>query len=541
MIARKSLLIVISNYLVQFIGLIGLAVLAKLWGGFAPEALGIIGFAMSFLALFNIIADLGFSQAHVKRVSEGKDLGTCIGTYAAIKIFLTCLMVIVVLVSLFIWKTFFHGGFTDATTESIIFVFLIYYIFTNLLAIPLNTFTGTREIAKRQVLAIFGRIVKVPLVILVALAGANAVILGGNLTNISPVIQWPEFLQPVQQFFADHAVGSLAVTYVIDTMVAFSIGIWFLRRYTWKKPNWALFKSYFSFALPIMLTSFIGIISVNIDKIMIGYFWTSTEVGYYFTMQRVYEILSILSGAVGVVLFPTISKYHSSKNFQKTKNTTHLAERYISMILVPPAIVIIIFAKPVIEIMLDSAFLPAVPVLIVLSIYVFIIGVASPYAIFINGINRPDVTVKIGVVICAINISLNCLFIPERGLLSPFGINGPTGAAIATVLSSLVGFFGLRLAAKKLTGIKLLQSHTPRHIMAGLVMGGILYYIAYQTSLFPTIRWYTLFGFAGIGLAVYLVVLFVLMEFKKQDLLFFLDLLHLKKMLNYIKSEVKEK
>ena len=101
--------------------------------------------------------------------------------------------------------------------------------------------------------------------------------------------------------------------------------------------------------------------------------------------------------------------------------------------------------------------------------------------------------------------------------------------------------FGLRLAAKKLTGIKLIQSHTPRHIIAGLVMGGILYYIAYQTSLFPTIRWYTLFGFAGMGLTVYLLVLFAFKEFKKQDLLFFLDLLHLKKMIDYIKYEVKEK
>jgi len=72
MIARKSFLIIISNFLVQFIGWIGLVVLAKLWGSFAPEALGIIGFAMSFLALFNIVADLGFSQAHVLQTWDMK-------------------------------------------------------------------------------------------------------------------------------------------------------------------------------------------------------------------------------------------------------------------------------------------------------------------------------------------------------------------------------------------------------------------------------------------------------------------------------------
>jgi uncharacterized membrane protein len=123
-------------------------------------------------------------------------------------------------------------------------------------------------------------------------------------------------------------------------------------------------------------------------------------------------------------------------------------------------------------------------------------------------------------------------------LLSSFGINGPTGAAVATVVSSLVGFFGLRLAAKKLTGIKLLQSHTPRHIIAGLIMAGLLYYMG---SLILLVRWYHLMVFAGVGLGIYLTVLFVLKEFKKQDLMFFLDMLHPKEMLSYIKSELKER
>jgi len=50
-----------------------------------------------------------------------------------------------------------------------------------------------------------------------------------------------------------------------------------------------------------------------------------------------------------------------------------------------------------------------------------------------------------------------------------------------------------------------------------------------------------LLAFSGIGLAIYLAVLFVFKEFKKQDLDFFLDIMHPKEMLTYIKSELKEK
>jgi len=533
MIARKSFLIVISHFLVQFIGWIGLVVIAKSWGQFAPEVLGIIGFAMSFLAIFNIVADLGFSQAHIKRISEGKDLGECIGTYITIKLILVGLMVTIVFISLFIWKTVFQGGFHDATTESTVLVFLLYFIFINLSNIPINTFTGTREIAKRQIPGIIGRITKIPLIILVVFAGVS-------VAGISPAFVWPDFLYPLQKFISNHAIGSLAMTYVFDIIVVFVIGMWLLRKYPIKKPNLDVFKSYFSFALPIMIFSVINVISLNIDKIMIGYFWTSVEVGYYFTIQQVLQIITVFYIAVSVVLLPTISKFHSNNNLGKIKKTMHLAERYISMIMIPPIIVVIVLAKPVINIMLDSTFLPASTVLITLSIYFFIFSINRPYGSLISGINRPEVATKIGILICFVNIPLNFLFIPQNGLLSSFGINGPTGAALATVISTFVGFFGLRIAAKKLTGAKIFQTHTPRHIIAGLIMGLIIYLIAYETNIFPNVYWYILLMYAGFGLGIYLGILYLLKEFNKKDLKFYLDLIHPKEMLKYISSELKE-
>src|SRR5512137_436069 len=117
MIARKSALIIITQFFTRSLGWIGLLILAKLWGGFAPEALGVIGFAMSFVGIFNIISDLGFGQAHVKRISEGKDLGTCIGTFFTIKIILTNAMVLIVLLAMVFLEFVLHQGFHDATKQ----------------------------------------------------------------------------------------------------------------------------------------------------------------------------------------------------------------------------------------------------------------------------------------------------------------------------------------------------------------------------------------------------------------------------------------
>ena len=307
MIARKSTLIISTTILNGLLGYVALFFITKYM---SPEEYGTLAFAYSFVALFNILGQLGFDQAHIKRISEGKDLGSCIGTFIAIKLALTGLMVSVFFIYLFIWKNVLNEGFYDATTESVVLVFVAFYIFTSLQGISIHTFTATREIVKKELPTILGRITKVTLLFVVLLAGVNAF-------GIAPPINWPTFLIPLQKFISDHPVGSLAMTYVFDMMIVFIAGIWLLRKYPIKRPSWNLFKSYSSFALPLIISSVISIISLNIDKIMIGYFWTSTEVGYYFVVQRIFEFITPLSTSVTLVLFPTISSYHSKKNIDK--------------------------------------------------------------------------------------------------------------------------------------------------------------------------------------------------------------------------------
>ena len=59
------------------------------------------------------------------------------------------------------------------------------------------------------------------------------------------------------------------------------------------------------------------------------------------------------------------------------------------MIMIPPIVVILIFVNPIIKIMLSSAFYPAASVLIVLTVYAFIISLTIPNSSLIVGINKP--------------------------------------------------------------------------------------------------------------------------------------------------------
>lgn len=524
MIARKSFLILISTFTARFFGWVYLFVLAKLWGDFTPKAIGVLGFAISFIELFNIISDLGFNAAHVKRISEGRELGSCIATFAVIKIILTSLMVIIFLTI----KNIFSIKFFDATTESVIIILLLYYIFLDLYQIAYFTFEGRKEIAKRELMTIM-QSVKTPLIIIIGFAGVSS-------EGIKSLIEWPEFLQPLKIYLSLHTYGSLAMAYLFSSITIFLIGFWLLRRYPLKKPNWGLFKCYIGFALPTVLLSAMHILSTNVDKVMIGYFWTSTEVGYYFSVQQFFQMIIIFSGSIGIVLFPTISEFHSKNDFSKIKKTIHLAERYMSLIITPIVVVVVIFSSQIINIMLNSSFLPASTVLSLLTIYAFIASLMTPYYSLIKGCNKPIIVTVIGSIMFSTNVILNYFLIPRWGFLSSLGIYAHTAAGFATIFSGLLGLIGYRLVAKRYTGIKILQRYMPCHLLAGLIMAGVLYLLNYLIAL---TRWYHLIIFSGGGLLVYLGVLYLLREFKKEDLNFFLSLFHIGDMISYIKSELK--
>lgn len=531
--ARKSILVTGFQIIIAILGWVGLVILAKYWGGYAPEALGVIGYALAFVGLFGALADVGFSQAHVKRVSEGKDLGRCIGTFTLIKSLLIILMVFVVLIVLFITRNFLGMELSD-TTDFVILAFVIYYVFGFLIQIPTATFQGLGEMAKREITAITESLVRVLLRVLIVLAGVAVV---GKVVIEAPIV-WPSFLKPIQEAISYHPVDSLAVAFVIGSVFTFVVGIWFLRKYPVKKPTKEMMKSYFIFAIPISLVSVSTLITKSVDKVMIGYFWSAIEVGYYFTVQQIAQVIIILSSSVAVVLFPSLSKSHSLNNYKAIEKTVFQSVRYISMVVVPIIVVIIIFSKEIIIVMLDTAFIPGSNTLVILSLFALVTGLMVPYTCLITGIDKPKIVAKIGVLMCISNVILNLLFIPDSGLLSLFKIYGSTGAAVASFLSVFIGFLYSVLVVKKLTNVKVFNLHTPIHITAGAITGGIIYYVG---SFVSTMYWYHLIMISFICVLVYGGLLIALKEFNRNDLNFFLETLSVRKMLVYVKEEVRGK
>lgn len=504
MIARKSALIIaiqIANGILGFIGLKFIAMYMERW------EYGVVGFAYGFVAVFAIFGRLGFDEAHVKRVSEGKDLRKCIDTFATVKLFLVGLMAILLFSFIAVWKYIMHRGFETPSHEKAVYIMLAYFILLTLSQIFTSTFTARKEIAKSRLPYFVYTLVRVIATIYVAVNGYGAL--------------------------------ALAYTYLIGEIFHFALALIFFRGYPTDKPSLEYFNDYAVFAVHMAVASVPWLVMSNVDKVFIQLFWNAEEVGGYFAIFNLSRFIIVFATAVGTLLMPTISEFHVRNKIEEIRRLTLQSERYLSMIIFILVLSMIALAKPIIHILLSDKYMPALPILQILPFFVLLDVLARPYLSQLQGMNMPEYTRNRILMMIFINVALNLILIPKdiKSLgLKLYGL-GAMGAAMATVISYAVGYIYIRIVAWRKTGTKGSYSIV-LHAIAAAIVADLLYIIS---KVYFIGRWYQLLLIAIFGLALYFALLALMGEFTKKDYDLFMDTLNIKKMLQYIKEEIKEK
>lgn len=502
MIARKSTLIITTNIIESILAYVALFFIARYMG---PGDYGIIGFAIGFVGLFALLSNLGYNQAHIKRISEGKDLGTCISTFIVTKIGLVTLMSSATIFAIFFWKYLLRRGFESTTHETAIYIILGYFILERLSSIFQITFSAETKIAKAHIPIFIATITRTGAIIFVALMGFGAI--------------------------------ELSYAYVFGHIFLLLTGLILFKNYPIKKPSKSFFLDYSSFALPLIIVSASAAIMTNIDKVLIQLFWSSEEVGYYFASFRICGFIVVAGASIGQILFPMISDYHSKNDINKIRNILFSSQRYISMITFPMVVGLVALAEPSVHILLSGSFFPAITVFRILPFFALLNSLIIPYNSQILGMNKPKLARNRILMMFLLNIILNIILIPKDIQIlgiKLFGL-GAAGAAVATVISYLIGLVYYIIAAKKLINIKF-NYIIFIHFFAASIMGLIIYTLQNYVRI---ARWYELFALAFFGLLIYLGILFILKEFRKNDFNFIMDTLNIKKMFNYIIKEIK--
>jgi O-antigen/teichoic acid export membrane protein len=529
MLGRSTGLIIANTVIGAGLGFAALKIFALETGSYADDLLGQLAFAMGIAGLLSITLDLGLNAAHVKRVSEGRDLGDAAASFAAVKFLMAGAFVALATAAAFVGSGL---GILQDTPRLAVVLVAVSFAFLGLRTVFTATFEGRGEFAKSQTTVLAENLTRVALMVLFALAFAGGVLGQGPLAGW---LQGPGgWLVPLLQ---QHSAEFLAASYAVAAVVSFIVGALLFRRgYPFGRIDRALLRDYWGFGRHVFLAGIVGTIYASLDKVVVTAFWDPSHTGQYFGAQRFSDLITMVPLAVYTVLFPALSAHYARGSRAEVRGAMEAAVRHVSLAVVPLVVFALALAGPLLSLVLTGVFSEAVPTLRLLALYALVYALMYPYAAVLQALDRPGLAARAAIVATLVNAVLNLALVPPRGafLGLPTAGMAEVGAALATLIAVTVQFLLLRRYVDKLEGAVSLR-HFARHAVAGLAMGAVLWPLAPPAGQAP---WWLMLGLLLLGGAVYLVVLAALREFTRRDLQLYLSLLNPGAMARHVADEV---
>jgi len=221
-----------------------------------------------------------------------------------------------------------------------------------------------------------------------------------------------------------------------------------------------------SFGSRLVGANMIGQIYYYVDTLMIGYFLTSTDVGYYAVAISLSRFFWLVPRAMATVAYPAISEYWAKDNHQAINKLVDKATKYSACILVFAGMSVIFFAEDIITFLFTPEFLPAVLPLTILIIGTVTSGILRSIGGIFASVGKVNLVLKISAIGAVGDIILNIALIPIYGII---------GAATATTASYVLNVGISLYFLRKVLAIKLDASwYTKMAMLIG--MSVIIFY-----------------------------------------------------------------
>ena len=497
MLKQKLILSYSTKIGLQILQIVASLVVARVAG---PTVLGTVAFGTAYVSFLVFIADLGISTAHIKLLSEGQDEQKCNSTFAALKLGTTFLFILGVLSFYAVQKYLFNKEFESEVHEYVIFISLITVTIGQLTYIPKTTFMAKTEQAKVDIPDLLAGFLQHPLRIIVVLLGYGAIAL---------------------------AFSNLAAVFV-----TVPIYIYLTRNFSFRHFDKKLAMQYFRISLPALLIGMSTSMIQQVDKVLLQFFTSSEQVGYYTAGFKVGGFILLIGKSVGLLFFPLFSKAVAEGNRQYIREKVYKFERFSFLFLFPGVLLLAIFSRPIILLLLGEQYIPSITIMQVVTIALFINVLNMPYGSVIEGLGKFKLS--------AILNTLNLLFFAAMIVvfLHPQLFNMEAeGVAYAVLMASIfLGLIYRYYAKKNFPGLS--HQLTVKFALFGLVIFfgffTLFEYMFHDDLLMQA-------GFVVLYFVVTYTILSLLGWLKKSDWDDLLSIVDVKSMKNYITQEIKKR
>ncbi len=317
-----------------------------------PTVLGTVAFGTAYVGMFNFLSGLGLGGAHIKLVSEERDLGKCIATYIRLKFFSTSFFIAAVVLFFLYQKYILNVNFESDVHQYVIFISLAVCSIQSFLNIPERTFAAKIEMAKHTLPQVSRMIIHHILRIILVLLGFKAL--------------------------------ALAMSNLFAIVVSIPLVLYLFRGYPFASYDKELAKQYIKIAAPLIVSAISLSLMMSVDKVLLQFFSDSEQVGY-FTAGFVLGSLLLIVQGIGGIFFPLFSKAIAQNNSEYIKDKVNKWERFIFIFMMPVVLFATIYADSIILFVLGEKYIHSIAVMRVINIAILIRVLLTPYGNILTG------------------------------------------------------------------------------------------------------------------------------------------------------------
>lgn len=494
MLVHKFLMKAGSNIIVAVMSFISLMVMTRYVG----NQYGLMMWGWSFVAIFNAVTDLGYNTASMKFISKNdSDRSACFSTFLFIKIVLSIFAFALTVLSLLILS-----GSEMMTEESmrICLIFMVYFLIYNTQTALTVTFDGLLMSTKSAISLAVESIVRSTLLILLALMGVDAT--------------------------------TLSLAYLIGGAISFLITVVMMHKMHFKIRKPVLIKKYTIFAIPLMLSIMSIAIVEYLDKVILGFFQGSAEVGYYTAAAGVVGAFTTLGVSLNNVLLPHLSKNEGKKELERT---VWKVEKYLSILLIPVLAFIMTLGPQIAVVLYGNDFAASGNMLSIQTIHIYTFILTGIMSQILYAMDKAKAYLRASLIFSIIAVIGFIILIPQNIGKIPLAGLGGVGAASALAASYTIFSIILIFVVKKEIGFKLYPKLW-KLLFSGMCSGSFLLIYDHVLGISGLLE-LAIFGIISMG--IFLGTLWIMKELNKEDIEFFKSTLSRKALASSIQEEWK--
>lgn len=421
---------------------------------------GKFSFALAFVSLFTVVADLGISTMLVREFAKEKEREKEFYSLISLKIILGLGMLILTIIgALFVTA--------DTNIQKMIFILALYALTNSFIDTVYSFFQSRQKMEYQALAAVFGSLC-------LAVLGFFIVFYFPSARNLS---------------LAFMSAGLITLFFL---MIFFHQRVLPLR-VAWQKNIW---KKFLFLSWPLAFTSFFALLYTYIDSVMLGYFGQIRENGFYNAAYRIAWMAYIFTGLAVTSFYPVLSRaFEESK--ERLQQIWNAQMELMTAFALPMMIGGIILAPRIIEFLYGKEFLPSV---LALQILIVMSGILLLYAAFYQVLivaNHQKKLILAALFGAVVNIALNIILIPKYSLY---------GAAIASCITQLLLFFLFFIFTLKFTSIRFPDLRFLNFLAIIMISGAAMSFVLVQ----PQIYYLNVFLSIIVGILTYVATFFVL-------------------------------